>query len=255
MNITKNIIISLLLSVLVFSLMTVEKGLKGQGLFQAIGYTLIYSIPIFILEICADKFLSALSVKITVSNMFAFLPKLFGISVVSALITTFLWDAISIAGLYRPEYLNVGDNWDGVQFVFGVPLALLSFFILDFVILAIIIFLKKIKPLKIVVAIILIPSFIFLAYGAWALARCHGQRCLDYLVERAQKENNPSLCQLLDYGRNTDNLYDMLLGTETMSANGCYAKLAIKMAKPSLCELTIYKEICYEEVMNTPKTR
>lgn len=233
--------ISLLFSTLIFSVIIFEKGLNGFPLdiINTFGFIVAYSIPIFVLEILVRKLLEkqADSKKIYLG--------IFLRSLSVAFLSAFLW-VIAVGLLLRPQ----GE--EGMIFIV-TPIVYVIFFVLNFVLSVIILWSerkRKNRSFKNASIIVLSISFILLIYGGWALAKCGGAGCgnEEYLVERAVKENNPSICKLAGRTEDSSSPVSLLALSDfyATTISDCYSSLAIKSNNVELCKSAGYKSgYCY----------
>jgi len=237
--------ISLLFSIFIFSLIVFERGLKefNLGLFNTIGFVVAYSIPIFILEILIRKHLENQPDS----------KKIFLRSLSVAFLSVFLW-AVAVGLFYQPQ----GE--EGMIYI-ATPVFFIIFLTLNLVLSIIIFRLERKKEghsfrnISIVVSLL---SLFFLLYSGFMLARCDGMGCgnNDYLVARAQRENDPSVCKLAGRMENSSSPDLFLMSSHFYASNisDCYSSLAIKTNNVELCESSGYnKGYCYRALAENLK--
>ncbi len=237
--------ISLLFSTLLFSVIIFEKGFNGFSLdiINTLGFIVAYSTPVFILEILVRKLLEKQA-----DNKKIYLG-IFLRSLSVAFLSVFLY-IVAIAFLLRPQ----GE--EGMVYL-ATPIFYIIFFILNIILSLTILWLERKKEnhsYRNAFVIVLSLSFILLVYGSWMLARCEGMGCGngEYLVERAQRENNPSVCRLAGRTEYSSSPSQLLAPTHrfySINISDCYDSLATKSNNVELCKLAGYKSSeCYSVV-------
>ena len=237
--------ISPLFSIFIFSLIVFERGLKefNLDLLNTIGFVVAYSIPIFILEILIKKHLENQPDS----------KKIFLRSLLVAFLSVFLW-AVAVALFYQPQ----GE--EGMIYI-TAPGFFIIFLALNFILSIIISRLEQKKEghsFRNISIVVLLLSLFFLVYGGFMLARCDGMGCgnRDYLVERAQRENDPSICKLAERTEHSSSPDLIFMPSHFYASNisDCYSNLAIKTNNVGLCESSGYnKGYCYRALAENLK--
>ncbi len=225
-------IISLLLSLLIFSLAIVEKGVIGAGLdfFNTLGWVVAYSIPIFIIELIVKIFLmGAGKLKLIAA---AFLN-----SIWIALLSDYLW-YLSFTYLYKAQ----GEE---SLMALAVVIYILPLFVIDFIIfLFIYYFRNNIGFAKKTIDVISKVNFILFFIGVVLLAKCNFVGCMNpsYRAARAQKADVSSYCyagtfDAEDLRIKFDDIYFYLLPPRQYNnPKECFRLLAEKKNDPEICK-------------------
>jgi hypothetical protein len=234
--------ISPLFFIFIFSLIIFERGLINfdLNLLCSFIYAFIYSLSFFVLEIITKYHI----------NKQIFLKKFF-IFYYCVMLSSFsfiLW-LLAIC-YYNSPFLS--------EAVWGTTL--LSFFVLMIFFFLIVIFYwaninyKKNFLFNMVCCFIIILSAIFLISGNVMLSKCswHGCKNIDYLSDRASKENKEAICEKAGevYYYNTPILSpsDYPQNIKTGHKYSCYYELAIKKNNPELCKRSKDEDGCYSQI-------
>ncbi len=133
------------------------------------------------------------------------------------------------------------------------PIVYIIFLVLNFILSLTILWLEKRKEshsFRKASIVVLSISFILLVYGGWTIAKCDGAGCgnKEYLVERAIRENNPSVCKLAGRTEYSSSPVSLLVLSDFYGINisDCYSALAIKSNNVELCKSAGYVSgYCY----------
>lgn len=235
-----------LFSILIFSLMIFTRAFYGLNLdmlpiLVLVTFLFLYFIPIYILEGFTRKLLVRKPLEKRADNKGIYTGGL-KISLLVAFLQAFM------LSLYF---------FDSLLLLY-IPAFYIAFVLFNFILVLIIVWLDKrreIYPFKKVLIIVLAISFILLIYSGWEFSKCEWRGCGNwtYLLERAKKENNPSVCKLGNIGKEQNFYINVLLATENSlggkSADDlCYKSLAVETNNIDFCEMVPgnhWKSSCY----------
>ncbi len=244
-NKIKKFKISILFSILVFSLVIFGKGINGGGLdiINNLGFTVIYSIPIFLIEEQA---------RIMTERKYHFL-QIIKHSLRISSVSTVLWVLAFDFLFYHPQSWENGFLM-GMMGVFGFMYVWPIFLITDIILFFVIIAINRLSSKVGFNIFILIFAGILFSWGIGSMARCDFAGCKNpiYRAQQAERENNPSYCGMNNSWDPNDIIY-MFIPTYSYRDNKeeCYMILANSTNDIKVCSWMPNKLeiiLCYKKI-------